>query len=99
MPVPENVHPLRRNAVERLAVHVTFDQQRGYIASAEGLPVTIALSLASLRRQIDARVRKGVVPQLLLDSRARQERDARRRGGAARAPDHARARCVRDFCL
>jgi hypothetical protein len=48
-------HPLRRNATERLPVHVTFDQQRGYIASAEGLPIITALSLASLRRQIDAR--------------------------------------------
>jgi hypothetical protein len=88
MPIPENDHPLR-NTVERCLVQVTYDQRRGYIAVGEGLPIITALSLASLRRQIDARVARGVVPQLLLDSRARQERDARRRAvetGTAQFP-------------
>jgi hypothetical protein len=76
---------LRRN-VERLPVHVTFDQRRGYVATAEGLPIITALSLASLRRQIDARAEKGMVPRLLLDHPARQERDARRRGGETGQP-------------
>jgi hypothetical protein len=70
------------NAVQRLRVQVTFDQQRGYVAVAEGLPIITALSLASLRRQIDARVTKGVIPQLQLDKRARRERDARRQQAA-----------------
>ena len=87
MPAAENNHSIRRSAVERLQVHVTFDEQRGYVATAEGLPIITALSLASLRRQIDARVAKGVVPQLLLDRTARQERDARRHGGEHRASD------------
>ena len=80
MSVLENDHPLRRNAVERLPVHVTFDQRRGYIAVGEGLPIITALSLASLRRQIDARLGKRVIPRLELDYGARQERDARRHG-------------------
>lgn len=85
MPAPQDDHPLRRNAT-RFRVQVTFDQQRGYVATAAGLPIITALSLASLRRQIDARVAKGVVPQLLLDNRAREERNARRRGGATGRP-------------
>ena len=72
-------------AVQRLPVQVTFDQQRGYVAVAERLPIITALSLASLRRQIDARVTKGVIPQLQLDKRGggpRRERDARRQQAA-----------------
>jgi hypothetical protein len=82
MSVPENDHPLHRIGVERLEVHVTFDQRRGYIAVGEGLPIITALSLASLRRQIDARLAKRVIPKLELDNAARQERDARRHGAA-----------------
>ena len=41
MPVPEKDHRLRRNAVERLPVHVRFDQQRGYVATAEGCPYSL----------------------------------------------------------
>jgi len=89
MPAPD--HPVRQNGVERLPIHVTFDEQRGYVATAEGLPIITALSLASLRRQIDAQVSKAIVPQLLLDGRARQERDARRRSGAARTCDGTRS--------
>jgi hypothetical protein len=70
-----------------LPVHVTFDEHRGYVGTAEGLPVISALSLAGLRRQIDARLSKGVIPRLQLDRRARQERDARRQGGARRPVD------------
>jgi hypothetical protein len=78
MPTTQVARLLGCNPVERLPVNVTFDQQRGYVGSAEGLPIITALSLASLRRQIDARARNGVVPQLLLNNRARQERDSRR---------------------
>ena len=49
MPAPEDDHPLRRNDIERFPVQVTFDQQRGYVATADGLPTITALSLASLR--------------------------------------------------
>ena len=65
-------------AIPRIPVHVTFDPRRGYVATAEGWPVLSALSLAGLRRQIDARLSKGVIPRLQLDHAARQERDARR---------------------
>ena len=53
--------------------------QRGYVATGEGLPTLAALSLAGLRRQIDAHLGKDVIPRLLLDHAARLERDARRR--------------------
>jgi hypothetical protein len=85
MPATQVARLLGCNPVERLPVHVSFDQRRGYVGSAEGLPIITALSLASLRRQIDARARNGVVPQLLLDDRARQERDSRRARATARA--------------
>jgi hypothetical protein len=81
MPVPEN-NLVTRNAVERFPVQVTFDQRRGYIAVGEGLPIITALSLASLRRQIDAHLDKGIIARLQLDHAARQERDARRHGTA-----------------
>ena len=72
---------------ERLSVNVTFDQQRGYVASSDVLGTITALSLSGLRRQIDARLGKEVIPRLVLDKRARLERDARRAGGARRASD------------
>jgi hypothetical protein len=72
---------------ERLTVNVTFDQQRGYVASSDVLGTITALSLSGLRRQIDARLGKDVIPRLVLDKRARLERDARRAGGARRASD------------
>jgi hypothetical protein len=81
MPVPEH-NLLNRNPAERLPVQVTFDQRRGYIAVGEGLPIITALSLASLRRQIDAHLDKGIIARLQLDRAARQERDARRHGTA-----------------
>jgi hypothetical protein len=71
-----------RNCVERFPVHVTFDQQRGYVATAEGWHVFTALSLAGLRRRIDTRLAKGVIARLQLDHVARRERDARRHGTA-----------------
>jgi hypothetical protein len=81
MSAPENDCPILRKGVERFPVQVSFDQQRGYVATAEGWPTLTALSLAGLRRQIDARLSKGVIARLQLDSAARRERDARRRGG------------------
>jgi len=67
----------------RLSVAVTFDRQRGYVASHPKLPVITALSLAGLRRRIDARIGKGVDVRLQLDKHARRERDGRRAGGGA----------------
>jgi hypothetical protein len=80
MSAPEN-DPILWKGVDRFPVQVTFDQQRGYVATAEGWPTLTALSLAGLRRQIDARLSKGVIARLQLDGAARQERDARRPGG------------------
>jgi hypothetical protein len=74
---------------ERLMVSVTFDEQRGYVGTAPELKApTVALSLVGLRRRIEAlMVPDEVDVHLVLDRRARQERDARRRGGASRASD------------
>jgi len=70
---------------ERLAINVTFDQQRGYIATDPELraPV-VALSLGGLRRKIDAMLvgEEEVDVRLTLDRAARVERDRRRDGGA-----------------
>jgi hypothetical protein len=86
MPAPEKDHPIPRNAIERFPVQVTYDPRRGYVATAEGWPTLTALSLAGLRRQIDARLGKGVIARLQLDRAARQERDARRCGGEIGRP-------------
>jgi hypothetical protein len=43
------------------------------------------LSLAGLRRQVDPRLGKGVIPRLLLGRAARLERDAHRNGGEGRS--------------
>ena len=85
MPVPENDGPARRNVVERFPVQVTFDQRRGYVATAEGWPTLTALSLAVLRRRVDARLDKGVIARLELDNLARQERDVGRHGTVVEA--------------
>ena len=67
---------------ERFEVDVTFDQQRGYIASHPDLPVITALSLRTLRRRVDVRlIGEDVDVRLLLDRAARIERDARRASG------------------
>ena len=69
---------------ERFEVTVTFDERRGYVASAPKLrsPVT-ALSLGGLRRRIEALLLPDEVDvQLVLDRAARLERDQRRRGVA-----------------
>ena len=59
---------------ERLAINVTFDQQRGYIATDPELraPV-VALSLGGLRRKIDAMLvgEEEVDVRLTLDRAAR----------------------------
>ncbi len=65
---------------ERLEVSVSFDERRGYVATAPELrsPV-VALSLGGIRRKIEI----GLLPddvavRLVLDRAARQERDHRR---------------------
>jgi hypothetical protein len=67
---------------ERLAVSVTFDPAKGYVATVPDLAVPItALSLALLRRRIEERLLPDSVEvRLMLDRRARQERDQRRKG-------------------
>jgi hypothetical protein len=59
---------------ERVAVNVSFDRERGYVATHPELDSITALSLSGLRKQIDARWRAKDV-RLLLDKRARLERD------------------------
>jgi hypothetical protein len=73
---------------ERLEVSVTFDPAKGYVATAPELrsPVT-ALSLGGLRRRIEAlMLPDSVNVRLMLDKRARQERDQRREAGRAVRP-------------
>jgi hypothetical protein len=79
---------------ERLEVSVTFDERRGYVARADGLPAVTALSLAGVHKRINALLMPddGVPLKLVLDRAARLERDRRRRGGASRPTDYARPR-------
>jgi len=77
---------------DRFEVNVTFDERRGYVASAPELrqPVT-ALSLGGLRRRIEALLVPDDIHIVLhLDRTARRERDQRRRGGAGRMGDYGR---------
>jgi hypothetical protein len=69
----------------RINVSVTYDPQRGYVASGEGLPTVAALSLSVLHQRVVERVGKDA--RLVLDRAARHERDLRRAGGSARAAD------------
>ena len=65
---------------ERLEVSVTFDERRGYVASAPELrqPV-VAVSLGGLRRRIEALMMPDDLHVVLqLDIRAQRERDRRR---------------------
>ena len=65
---------------ERFEVTVTFDERRGYIASAPELrhPI-VALSLGGLRRQVEiALLPDNVRVVLQLDGRAERERHRRR---------------------
>jgi len=64
-------------STDELPVNVTFDAERGYIASAPALPQpVVALSLGGLRRRIEA-LMVDVDVQLLLDGRAERERRRR----------------------
>jgi hypothetical protein len=65
---------------DRLEVSVTFDAERGYIASAPGLrqPI-VALSLGGLRRRIEVALLPDDVRVVLqLDGLAERERHRRR---------------------
>jgi hypothetical protein len=69
---------------EKLFVAVTYDADRGYVGTAEGLHV-IALSLGGLRRRIEALMSPDeVIIVLSLDKAARLERDRRRLTGRPR---------------
>jgi hypothetical protein len=61
---------------DRLVVPVTYDEHRGYVASHPDMPPFAALSLALLRRKVEAAL--GTDALLVLDRVARQERDRRR---------------------
>ena len=65
---------------ERFEVTVTFDERRGYIASAPELrTAVVALSLGGLRRKIEALLLPAEVEIVLhLDGRAERERHRRR---------------------
>jgi hypothetical protein len=65
---------------DRFEVSVTFDERRGYVASAPELrqPVT-ALSLGGLRRRIEALMLPDSIDvRLMLDRSAEHERNRRR---------------------
>jgi hypothetical protein len=65
---------------ERFEVSVTFNAERGYVASAPELrqPI-VALSLASLRKRIEiAMLPDSVDVRFMLDGRAERERHRRR---------------------
>jgi hypothetical protein len=80
---------------DRLEVGVSYDPRRGYFTtgaerarSGAQLPTTVALSLASLRKRIEAALLPNDVEvRLVLDRAARHERDQRRRGSAAEQSD------------
>jgi hypothetical protein len=79
---------------DRLEVGVSYDPRRGYFTtgaerpSGARLPTTVALSLASLRKRIEAALLPNDVEvRLVLDRAARHERDQRRRGRAAEQSD------------
>jgi hypothetical protein len=73
---------------EGLQVGVSFDPQRGYFTTGSELARSLtALSLGGLRRRIEALLLPDDVDvRLMLDKRARQERDQRRDGGRAVRP-------------
>jgi hypothetical protein len=79
---------------EGLQVGVSFDPQRGYFTTGSELARSLtALSLGGLRRRIEAALLPDDVDvRLMLDRRARFERDRRRRGGEGRSSDLARPR-------
>jgi hypothetical protein len=73
---------MKESGFDQLTVHVTFDSERGYIATAPELPQPVfALSLGSLNHQVEKMLGNPIV-KLHLDKVARRERDQRRRGGS-----------------
>jgi hypothetical protein len=80
--------PAATMSADRLEVAVTFDAERGYVASAPELRAPVmALSLGGLRRRIEALMLPDEVEvRLVLDVRARRERDRRRAAAGCRAP-------------
>jgi len=68
-------------ASERIEVGVSYDLRRGYYitTTTTNVPPTAALSLAGLRKQIEAALMPDTVDvRLVLDRVARLERDRRR---------------------
>jgi hypothetical protein len=78
---------------ERLMIAVSFDPVRGYVAVHDDLPSITALSLSVLRQRVERHLGvDAAAVRLVLDKRARSERDQRRRGGAPRAGDYSAPR-------
>ena len=73
---------------ERLEVSVTFDERRGYVASAPELrSAVVALSLGGLRRKIEAlMVPDEPIVVLQLDGLAERERHRRQAKMGVTAP-------------
>jgi len=61
----------------RFVVAVTFDERRGYIATAPGLETVSALSLLGLRARIEAQLPPSMAVKLELDRAATRESDSR----------------------
>jgi len=73
---------------DRLEIGVSYDPRRGYFTTGAELPTTVALSLAGLRKRIEAALLPDDMDmRLVLDRAARHERDRRRRGSAAEQSD------------
>jgi hypothetical protein len=72
-------------ASNRLVVAVTFDAQRGYVASGPGLESVAAVSLFSLRARIEAQLPPATAVKLDLDRAATRERDSRDSAASALA--------------
>ena len=66
-------------STDRLEVNVTYAAERGYIGSVPGLRQPVAaLSLAGLRRKVEALLLPDDVRVVQLDGRAERERHRRR---------------------
>ena len=79
MLLAEALETHRAAAMSRLEVNVTYAAERGYIGSVPGLRQPVAaLSLAGLRRKVEALLLPDDVRVVQLDGRAERERHRRR---------------------
>ena len=80
--------------MSRLLIDVTYDERHGYVGTAPELRTAVrALSLNGLRKQVEDQLAgEDLDLRLVLDRKAKLERDARRNGGPSRASDFGQAR-------